>query len=83
MLGHLGKAALTALLEQQGQEVDLEQHVAQLVEQLGVVARVGGVRELVGLLDRMRDDRALVLLAVPGALVPEPACDLVEPLERG
>ena len=73
-----------ALLEQQRQEVDLEQHVAELVEQLRVVARVGGVGELVGLLDRVRHDRALVLLAVPGALAPQPAGDLVEAAsERG
>ena len=48
------------------EEVDLEQHVAELVEQLGVVAGVRRVGELVGLLDGVRDDAALVLLAVPG-----------------
>ena len=74
----VGQVARAALLEQQRQEVDLEQHVAELVEQLGVVARVRGVGQLVGLLDRVRDDRALVLLAVPGALAPQPAGDLVE-----
>ena len=72
-----------ALLQQQREEVDLEQHVAELVEQLGVVARLGGVGQLVGLLDRVRDDRALVLLAVPGALAAQPPGDLVEPQERG
>ena len=49
---------------------------------LRVVAAVRGVGELVGLLDRVRDDRALVLLAVPGALPAQPAGDLVEALER-
>ena len=83
VLGHRREVALTPLLEQQGEEVDLEQHVAELVEQLGVVDRVGGVGQLVGLLDRVRHDRALVLLAVPGALDPQPARDLVEPQERG
>jgi hypothetical protein len=58
--------------------VHLEEHVAQLVEQLGVIARVGGRGELVRLLDRVRDDRALVLLAVPGALAPQPPGQLVE-----
>jgi hypothetical protein len=48
--------------------VHLEQHVAELVEQLCVVALVGGVRKLVGLLDGVRDDRPLVLLAVPRTL---------------
>ena len=68
MLGDVGQRAGAALLEQQRQEVDLEEDVAELVEQLGVVAALGGRGQLVGLLDRVRDDRALVLLAVPGAL---------------
>ena len=70
MLGDLGERAGPALLEQQREEVDLEQDVAELVDQLGVVATVGGVGELVGLLDRMRNDRTLVLLAIPRALAP-------------
>ena len=57
----------------------LEEDVAELVEQLGVVALVvRRVGELVGLLDRVRDDRALVLLAVPRALHAQPARELVE-----
>ena len=51
VLGDLGQVAGAALLEQQRQEVDLEQHVAELVEQLGVVAPMGRVGQLVGLLD--------------------------------
>jgi hypothetical protein len=78
VLGDLGQRAGAALLEQQRQEVHLEEHVAQLVQQLGVIARVGGRGELVRLLDRVRDDRALVLLAVPGALAPQPPGQLVE-----
>jgi len=62
--------------------VDLEEHVAELVEQLGVVARLGGGRQLVGLLDRVRDDRALVLLAIPGALHAQAAGERVEALNR-
>src|SRR5205807_1493448 len=53
-----------------------------LVEQLGVVAALGRVGELVGLLERVRNDRALVLLAVPGALAPQAARELVEPAQR-
>ena len=68
VLGDVGERAGAALLEQQREEVDLEEHVAELVEQLGVVAGVRGGGQLVGLLDRVRDDRALVLLAVPRAL---------------
>ena len=81
-LGDLGKASRAALLEQQRQEVDLEQDVAELVDELRVVAGVCGVGELVGLLDRVGNDRALVLLAVPGALAAQAAGDLVEAGER-
>jgi hypothetical protein len=77
-IGDVGQAAGLALLEQEREEVDLEEDVTELVDQLRVVARVRGVRELVGLLDRVRHDRALVLLAVPRALAPQPAGDLVE-----
>ena len=82
VLGDLGERAGAALLEQQREEVDLEEHVAELVEQLGVVAGVRGVRELVGLLDRVRHDRALVLLAVPRALRAQAAGERVEALDR-
>src|SRR5215212_214140 len=81
VLGHRGQVALAALLEQQRQEMHLEEHVAELVEQLGVVAALGGVGELVGLLDGVGDDRALVLLAVPRAVAPQPARQLVEPAD--
>ena len=83
VLGDLGERAGAALLEQQRQEVDLEEHVAELVEQLGVVARMRGGGQLVGLLDRVRDDRALVLLAVPRALHAQAAGERVEALNRG
>ncbi len=64
--------------------MDLEEDVAQLVEQLRVVAAVGRVGELVRLLDRVRDDRPLVLLAVPRALATQLARDVVElPEGRG
>ena len=60
--------ALTALLEQQREEVDLEEQVAELTaKRLGVTGQ-RGIGDLVRLLDRVRDDRALRLLAVPGAL---------------
>src|SRR3954468_11847287 len=72
------QVARAALLEQQRQEVDLEEHVAELVEELGVVTPVGGVGQLVGLLDGVGDDRALVLLAVPRALAAQAAGQLVE-----
>jgi hypothetical protein len=77
-----GQVAGLALLEQQGQEVDLEEDVAELVEQLAVIAPADGIGQLVGLLDRMRDDRARVLLAVPRAFAAQAPGDLIEVLER-
>src|SRR5581483_8090157 len=82
-LGHLAEAAGAALLEQEGEEEDLEEHVAQLVEELRVVARSGRVGQLVRLFHRVGDDRALVLLAVPGALAAQAPRDLVQPAKRG
>ena len=38
--------------------------------------------DLVRLLHRVRDDRSLVLLTVPGALAPQEARDLVQPADR-
>src|SRR5204862_4073804 len=82
VLRDLREVARAALLEQQGEEVDLEEDVAELVDELAVVAAVGGVGELVGLLDRVRHDRALVLLAVPRALPPQAPREVVEAAER-
>src|SRR5207245_7466090 len=48
------------------------EQVAELVEQLCGVVGERRVRNLVGLLNRVRDDRADRLLAVPGTLAPEP-----------
>ncbi len=83
VIGHLGERPLAALLHEQGEEVDLEEHVPELVEQLDVIAGVRRVGQLVRLLDRVRHDRALVLLAIPGTLPPQQAGDLVQPRERG
>ena len=65
------EVAVALLLEQQRQEEDLEQQVAELVVELGRVVGERRVGDLVGLLDRVRDDRARRLLAVPGALGPQ------------
>jgi hypothetical protein len=59
------------LLKGEREEVDLEEEVAELVEQLLVVAGERGVGDLVRLLDRVRDDRALGLFAIPRALAPQ------------
>ena len=85
LLGRAGgdgrEVAGPALLEQKGEEVDLKEDVTELVEELRVVAGARSLGELVGLLDRVRDDRALVLSAVPGAITAESAGDRVEALD--
>jgi len=63
-----GEVAPALLLEQQGQEVGLEEEVAELVLELRRVTEQRGVCDLVGLLDRVRDDRPRRLLAVPRAV---------------
>jgi hypothetical protein len=65
---HLLEVAVALLLQQQGEKVDLEEQVTELVEQLGRRSGRGRVGDLVGLLDRVRDDRPRRLLAVPGAV---------------
>src|SRR6266550_2208617 len=51
----LREVALALFLEQKREEVDLEEQIAELVEQLLVIARERCVRDLVRLLDRVRD----------------------------
>jgi hypothetical protein len=55
-------------LQQEREEVRLEEQVAELVLELRVVSRERRVCDLVGLLDRVRDDRLGRLLPVPGAV---------------
>ena len=76
------EVARAALREEQRQEVRLEEQVAELVEELRVVARERRVRDLVGLLDRVRHDRALGLLAIPGAVTAQALGQLLELDER-
>jgi hypothetical protein len=80
--GHLRQVARSSLLEQEREEVDLEEQVAKLVEQLGVVVGERGIRNLVRLLDGVRDDRARVLLAVPRTVAAKPLCQLLK-VEKG
>jgi hypothetical protein len=68
----LREVARAALLEQEREEIDLEEQVAELVEQLRVVGCERGVGDLVRLLDRVRDDRLCRLLAIPRALAAQP-----------
>ena len=59
---------LALLRQEKGQEIHLEEQVAELVEELLVVLGERGVGDLVGLLDRVRHDRPRRLLAIPRAL---------------
>ncbi len=79
--GHRGEVAGASLLEQQREEMDLEEHVAELVEQLCVIVAVRRVGELVGLLDGVGDDRAGVLRAVPRAVATQAPRQLVKARE--
>ena len=74
--------ASASLLQQQRQKVGLEEEIAKLVFELGVVAGEGRVRDLVGLFDRVRDDRAGRLLPIPGAIAPEALGQLLK-IEEG
>src|SRR5581483_7068770 len=76
------KVALAPLVEEEGEEVDLEEEVAELVEQLLVVTGERGVRDLVGLLDRVRHDRLRRLLAIPRAVAAQPLCQPLQVEER-
>jgi len=76
------QVAFAPLGQEQREEVDLEEEVAQLVAQLLVVAALGGVRDLVGLLDRVWDDRPRSLLAVPRTVAPQPLGQLLELEQR-
>ena len=68
--GGLLEVALPLLFEQEREEVDLEEQVAELVEQLLGPVGERRVSDLVGLLDRVRDDRPRGLLAIPGTVAP-------------
>ena len=80
--GRLLEVALPLLLEQEREEVDLEEQVAELVEELLGPVGERRVSDLVGLLDRVRHDRPRRLLAVPGAVAPQALGQLLEIEER-
>ena len=62
---------------------DLKEKIAELVEELlRIVAHERRVGDLVRLLDRVRHDRAHGLLAVPRAVAPQPARQVLQ-LEKG
>ena len=73
---------MSLLGEEEREEVDLEEEVAELVEELLGRARGGRVRDLVRLLDGVRDDRPSGLLAVPGTVPAKALRQLLELEER-
>jgi hypothetical protein len=66
--GHLLEAPLVLFLKCERQEKSLKEQVAELVEELLAAAGQRGVGDLVGLLDRVRNDRRRGLRAIPGAV---------------
>jgi hypothetical protein len=66
------------LFEQQRQEIGLEEEVAEFVLELRRVTEQRGVRDLVGLLDRVRDDGSRRLLAVPRTVTPKAFGELLQ-----
>ena len=76
------EVALSTLLEKKGQEVDLEEEVAELVEELRRLVSMRSVRHLVCLFDRVRHDRARGLLTIPGAIAAQPPGQLLEVEKR-
>ena len=63
----VGKGEISGFAAHLGVEHDLEQQVAELVDQPRHVAAVDGVQDLVSLFDRMRCDRRKTLLEIPRA----------------
>ena len=63
---HIREGEGPGLLGHPGVIDGLEQQVAQFVAQIGHVAALDGVGDLVGFLDRIGRDRGEILLDVPG-----------------
>src|SRR5262249_4975272 len=86
LLVHRGRDRLEVagalLLQQQREEVDLEEEVAQLVEELLLRSGERGVGDLVRRLYRVRDDRLRRLLPVPRTVLPKSSRQLLEIEER-
>ena len=79
---HLLEIPRALLLQEKGQEIDLKEQVSELVEQLRVVAGKRRMRDLVRLLDRVRDNRPCGLLPIPGAVATQPLGQALQ-LEEG
>ena len=69
-------------LQQQREELDLEEKVAELVQQLRGFAPRSRVGDLVRLLDRVRHDRERSLFPIPRTVTAQPPCQLLQFNER-
>ena len=66
-VGHVVQVEAAGVLLDGGVEEDLEQHVSQLLPQVGGVLLVDGLGHLIGLLDEVAADALVGLGPVPGA----------------
>src|SRR5207247_7151774 len=80
--GDISKRECTALLGHHGMKQDLQQQVAELFAQLGVVAGANGVVDLVRLLDEVGAQRFVRLRGVPLAARAEVAHERERVVER-
>ena len=69
--GNAGKVAPALLLGKQRQEKGVVQEIPHLAGDLIAAARLGGVNQLISLFKGVGDDIGNVLLAVPGAILPQ------------
>src|SRR5205823_5177530 len=79
---NLLQAQLALLRQEKGKEVHLEEEITELVGELRVVARNRSVRDLVGLLDGVRNDCSFRLFPIPGAVATESLGQRLELDER-
>lgn len=77
-----GQVSGPPLFEQEREEDRLEEEIAELVDELRVVGGDRRVRDLVRLLDGVRDDRGRRLRTIPRAVAPQPLGQLLEVDER-
>ena len=77
-----GQVSGPPLLEQEREEDRLEEEVAELVDELGIVGGDRRIRDLVRLLDGVRDDRGRRLRAIPRTVAPQPLGQLLKVDER-
>ena len=76
------ETAASLFLEQEREEIDLEEQIAKLVQLLVRVAGEDGIGDLVGLLERVGNDRGRRLLTVPRTLATQAFGQFLQVEER-